>query len=334
MSLGIPLSQLFEETFDQFKSGICTLDDYLGGGFQPRCIYEIFGTSGIGKTRFGLQVVKYNPNKKCLWIQTFKGTTYNHISYNSLDMIRITKFSQILYLFQTLKDSYDIIIIDGLSQLVSNYLYTNSKFIKDIHQFKVKNLLILMSTFTKYCRTHKTTLLMLNDSMNTSYQDFNNETFELYSDESQFLVKNSRKKMVQMLKSALVANLGIGNKDSEWEAFIKLRIGFFWGWEIPKKLSDPNKCRIIILFDMENQTLNNGKEHEFHMLRIKTDDDGWFNAIKDMKMNSEYIDPKNMSIIKKSKCEIPLTPHLVSLSNIQIRKTNEAPSEIIYDSEG
>lgn len=59
------------------------------------------------------------------------------------------------------------------------------------------------------------------------------EYYEILDDGSNFFVNSNnerRKNNVHILKSALVANIAMGSKDSTWEVFLRDRIGLFRDW--------------------------------------------------------------------------------------------------------
>ena len=217
------------------------MDEYLKG-FQPRCIYEIYGPPGIGKTKFGVQFLNANSSQcTSLWIDTFQQVPIAQLQDLKCNLTRIKKFTQLWYFFQQLDESYDIIVIDGLSQLVTDYLQVCSKNQNGssrsskmhLHEFKVKILIQLMVVITKYATKHNSVVILLNEAMNTGYQDYSDDTFVSYNDSlsSGFLVKSQKKRHVQVLKSGLVANSAVGSKDSRWEVFLRCRIGLFWNWD-------------------------------------------------------------------------------------------------------
>ncbi|SCV03945.1 LAMI_0H12200g1_1 [Lachancea mirantina] len=262
MSLGISLSQLIVDSSDPVASGIQGLDEAVEG-FQPRAIYEIFGPPGSGKTRLGLQMMNIQAKKakKVLWIDTHKTCSLEQL--NNADSIcygRVQRFSHLVYMFQELGEEYSLVVIDGFSQLVTDYLNSNLKRVRSdsMHSFKNKNLTTILTLLTKYAHTHNSTVVLLNDAMNTSFQENADERFVAYSEESHFLVRSARRSNVQVLKSALVANAGVGNKDNLWEVFIRRRIGLFWDW-IPatSRKSPPSRCpnktRVAIVFDLAHK---------------------------------------------------------------------------------
>ena len=268
MSLGITLSQLIVERPKPISSGIGCLDNALGGargGFEPNSIYEIFGPPGIGKTKLGIQVLKTELRKdeKCLWIETHKCMPANLVgdTGEKLNRIRITKFSQLVFFFQELKEPYPLIVIDGLSQILNDYLHVRSihsttRANDSLHSAKVKSLITLLTTITKYTHSMKSTVIMLNDTMNTSFQEHADDTIVPVNEESHFLVRSHRRKNVQVLKSGLVANIGVGGKDSRWEVFIKSRIGLFWDWDrsyLRKNRRYPEKNRIAVVFNLNRR---------------------------------------------------------------------------------
>ncbi|QEU63071.1 Rad55 [Kluyveromyces lactis] len=270
MSFGVPLSQLIQARADHVRSGIESLDDSLHDGFQPQSIYEVYGPPGIGKTKFGVQLVNNNQNRmKCLWIDTFQQVPLKLIEqgdegeddFEGCQFARVKKFAQLWYMFQNLKETYGLIIIDGLSQLLVEYLhmyeknsgYSNHR--QTLHDFKVKSLIQLLVTITKYATSNNTVVVLLNDAMNTGYQDYSDDAVVSYNDPSNgthsdgsfsnFLVKSQRKRHVQVLKSGLVANAAVGGKDARWEVFLRCRIGVFWNWDTEQKQNPNSKERSV-----------------------------------------------------------------------------------------
>ena len=121
---------------------------------------------------------------------------------------------------------------------------------------RVKSLITLLTTITKYTHSMKSTVIMLNDTMNTSFQEHADDTIVPVNEESHFLVRSHRRKNVQVLKSGLVANIGVGGKDSRWEVFIKSRIGLFWDWDrshLRKSRRYPEKNRIAVVFNLNRR---------------------------------------------------------------------------------
>lgn len=253
--MGISLSQLLVENPKPALSGIKELDDTLDG-FQTRSIYEVFGPPGIGKTKLGLQILKNELKREnpCLWIDTHKAAQLpTECSRGKLRRKKITKFSHLVFFFQELEEEFSLIIIDGLSQILTDYLYANTQVSRtsSLHSFKNKNLITLFTIMTKYTHAKKATIVLLNDAMNTGYQENTEDRLVAYKDESQFLVRSQKKRSVQVLRSALVANIGVGSKDHMWEVFLKNRIGLFWSWDTRRSFARyPPKTRVAIVFDM------------------------------------------------------------------------------------
>lgn len=266
MSFGIPLSQLIVESPKPLSSGITGLDEILNLGFQARSIYEIFGPPGIGKTNFGIQLVSNSLENmqqsemnedKILWIETFQEMPINilrerfqkfEIVEKNVKRVRILKFGQLLHFFQNLfklsqSTRYKLVIIDGFSQLLCDHLCTLSKrsggmLDKTIHELKCRHLILIFTVMTKYTHSTGSTIILLNDCMNTAFQsnEFESleEYYEILEDGSNFFVNSNnerRKNNVHILKSALVANIAMGSKDSTWEVFLRDRIGFFRDWD-------------------------------------------------------------------------------------------------------
>ncbi|AET40286.1 putative DNA-dependent ATPase RAD55 Ecym_5546 [Eremothecium cymbalariae DBVPG len=329
MSLGVSLSQLVEESLDHLTTGIPELDEALSGGLQSRSIYEVYGPPGIGKTHFGLQLIHENNSKCILVIDGHKTTPLNLVSRcksqdseleGKLDTLRITKFSQLVYFFQELNERYDLIILEGMSQIVIDYLHAhmNYKIWKansTLHGFKNRSMIVLMTQLTRYVNKHRSCIIMLNDSMNTAYQDYSDQSLVSFGgDAASFLVKSEKKRHVQTLKSALVANASVGGKDSRWEVFVRYRIGLFWDWS-PAGLSKlhngrkggvPKRIRIAVVFPlMSNPATFSDTTHptedEHELVKLTIDSNGWFRALgaANSGLNSAY----NQVPRKPQQCE-------------------------------
>lgn len=391
MSVGISLSQLIVESPDPLLSGIEELDHSLDYGFQARSIYEVYGPPGIGKTKMGLQLVqnataanqKRDENSKVLWIETHKTLSTNLMTRSmrkACFRVRMLKFTQLLFFFQNLlkrKESdntpakYQLIIIDGFSQLVGDHLYYLQKRSgsdnadKNMHDIKCKHLTLLFTLMTKYTHSQGSTIILLNDCMNTAYQNGMlipfDEDFEVIEDGSNFFVtshingSNLRRKNVQVLKSALLASsVAMGSRDSRWEVFIKCKIGLFWDWS--DKNSDPqnkfDKCRIAIICESQssNDTISIDQNRNGHRKRTRGD--------RDTNQIEKYNSPKNIIRFKcdevtgkfvqwnapstpahtkqvKTSDILPLSPLNSSCSTTRTTTLSSQEQEvIIYDSEG
>lgn len=286
MSLGVPLSQLLSSNPCPLASGIEPLDKALHDGFYKRSIYEIFGVPGIGKTQLAKQLVtnmnKEQPQENVLWIDTNKTVNMSdqewfddNKDYN-IFKIRIKKFSELIFYFQQLlKDKigkkYSLIIIDGFSQLVVNYInviLSRGADSRQLHDIKCKRLIVMMTLLTKYTHSNNSIVILLNDCMNTSFQwennssltgIYNEDNLDILNNGNNFLVSDRqsllKRKNVQNLKSALIANCAMGNKDSSWEIFIKAKIGLYWDWinkdnewfRLHNSQRKPVKCIIAIV---------------------------------------------------------------------------------------
>ncbi|SCU81497.1 LAFA_0C05336g1_1 [Lachancea sp. 'fantastica'] len=272
MSLGVSLSQLIVEQPEPFLSGYEALDQVLKG-FQPKCIYEVFGLPGMGIAEIGTNLAKgaLQTNRSTLWIDAHHTTPLYDLE--GLDHVKFDKFTQYVFYFQQLAEQsrgeiyeqerkYELIVIRGLSKVVSSYLHStsSSQAIDSVHQFKNKSLITLFTAMTKYAQRYKTAIVMFNDAMNTGYttsgsHNNSNESwtaqFQSYTEESPFLVRSSKRKAVQVLRSALVANLGVGSKDQVWEVFLKRRIGIFLEWDRSRPWNRvPSKHRIAMVQDL------------------------------------------------------------------------------------
>ncbi|XDT05990.1 RecA family profile 1 [Nakaseomyces glabratus] len=181
-------------------------------------------------------------------------------------------------------DSYRLVIIDGLSRLLNLQLHSLSKKnCTTLHDTKCRYLIILMTLITKYNNKNNACHVILNDSMNTTYVPENNggaeDELEMVEDGFNFFVKshnylyeNNKRRRVyapNVIRSALVANNALGNRDSRWEIFIKRRIGIFWEWEdkvtrnldteCSKKATGNGRCRVALVHkdrQKSSQSLN------------------------------------------------------------------------------
>ncbi|CCK69938.1 putative DNA-dependent ATPase RAD55 KNAG_0D01870 [Huiozyma naganishii CBS 8797] len=290
--VGVLLSQLITDDKNlPLKSGIPSLDEHLNGGFARRSIYEIFGPPGIGKTLFGIQLINVNfhaGGEKVLWIDCNKASPMSCIdsgSERNVSHVFIHKISELLIFLQNLMlpdneyPPYSLIIVDGFSQLLNNNLNVISKRREKydpfyLHTVKCKNLVLLLSKMTKYAHINNSTILLLDDSMNTTYQQhllsaLDNSTLGIVADGSNFFVSDSaaiaqRRRNVHTLKSALVANAGMGNKDSKWEIFLKYRIGLFWDFLNKKSYMKKGsnklyRTRVAIVYDLHGNNAERGK---------------------------------------------------------------------------
>lgn len=283
MSVGISLSQFISDKPDPIPTGIPTLDTLLNGGFHPRNIYEVYGPPGIGKTFLAKQVASSNTDSSTLWIETFKYTTLPTETHTpskthklQINKVTITKLSFLIRYLQRLSESYKLIVIDGFSQLISDYINQLSRrgYQKDpLHDLKCKYLNILLTMLTKYCNRHNSTVLLMNDCLNTSYQEDMHAQLQqgmLIDSRNQFLVSNNwqsnislrRRYNVQTLKSALVATEP-GNQNNKWEVLITQRIGLFWQWKQlnPNKKNKPIKTRVAIVTHPGNHNTNHNQSH-------------------------------------------------------------------------
>ncbi|CAI4037961.1 hypothetical protein SMKI_04G2980 [Saccharomyces mikatae IFO 1815] len=406
MSFGIPLSQLIVESPKPLSSGITGLDEMLNLGFQARSIYEVFGPPGIGKTNFGIQLVgnsleNIQPSDmnddKVLWIETFQDMPINllrerfrkrDVVDENVKRVRITKFGQLLYFFQNLfklsqSMKYKLIIIDGFSQIVCDHLCTLSKrsggmLDKSIHELKCRHLILMFTIMTKYTHSTGSTIILLNDCMNTAFQsnEFESleEYYEILEDGSNFFVNSNnerRKNNVHILKSALVANIAMGSKDSTWEVFLRDRIGFFRDWneqvdetifvkskrvKMPSSQDNEGRTtikemrinkrnfenfRIAIVFNLHNEDRKRAGENwkrtrngdDRHSI-VKFDFDkatGQFRDIIDRKGGAANIDSTLTLSASSSSCSQVFSN---TQSDNNPLPNAEEKEEIIYDSEG
>lgn len=281
MSVGISLSQLLVDNPEPLSSGIEALDECLGDGFQPRSIYEIYGPPGVGKTRLGLQLVEKSQGD-VLWIETFKPMPFGQLSDTARETCmrsRCTKFTQLLYLFRSLlrapedqekQADRQLVVVDGFSQLVSDHMYhlqaRSSE--RNMHEIKCRHLTTMFTAMTKFTHSTKSTVILLDHCMNTSYQNGGSGTFDqdldLVDDGCNFFVTSSTTKRVQVLRSALTASgVAMGSRDSRWEAFLDRRIALFWDWDKPTETNKqsphqrPKRTRIALVTSTDSSGRSN-----------------------------------------------------------------------------
>ena len=183
--------------------------------------------------------------------------------------VRLERFTELLVFFMKLvaadaAEHYGLVVIDGFSQLVVDHVNNLASRQRDsapqqqrhsLHEWKCRDLTLLFSTMTKYAVQHNCTVVLLDDCMNTAYQtDLPanlEETYEIVADGSNFFVsggsgsgsgstnlggsgtnaaRGGTARHVQALRSALVANAGVGSRDSTWEVFLRGRVGLLWDW--------------------------------------------------------------------------------------------------------
>ncbi|SCU78260.1 LADA_0A04720g1_1 [Lachancea dasiensis] len=279
MSLGISLSQLLVDNPKPFATGCEALDAALDGGFRPRAIYEVFGPPGVGTLELGVQLATnaVRADRPTLWMDAHLSTALDHL--DALQHTKLDKFSHYVYFFQQLAGQerddgdhrYALIVIRGLSKVVTDYVNVAEA----THQFKNKSLITLFTAMTKYAHAHRTAIVLLNDAMNTGYDvaagpppspssAASSSSSSLaahlvpYSDDmsSPFLLRSSaRRRAVQVLRSALVANLAVGNNDQVWEVFLKRRVALLWAWDVSQPWTRiPTKHRIAVVHDLGHNT--------------------------------------------------------------------------------
>lgn len=326
MSVGISLSQFISDNPDPLSSGIPELDQALNNGFQTRSIYEVYGPPGIGKTRFGLQLLEHtDPRDRLLWIETFKPmpgvATAALAAGRKIEKVKITTFTELFFFINALDTSYRLLVMDGMSQLVCNHLYVLQKRAKrspahssnpsstaswKLHEMKCKHLVQLFTSMTKYANQHNTTIILLNDCMNTSFTNddvntgIHEDGLDVIADKTNFYVISAAKRRnVQILKSSLLASsVAMGKRDAKWEIFLKKKIGLFWGWQTTAPLATgtdhttkaetaattgataststkPRKCRLVIVNTgkRSRHDADNGDSERGSLQRICTEFD-------------------------------------------------------------
>ncbi|CCF57258.1 hypothetical protein KAFR_0C02650 [Kazachstania africana CBS 2517] len=356
MSLGISLSQLITDNPQPLSSGVSALDDALNKGFHSRSIYEIYGPPGVGKTKMGIQLVQNattgNSERKVLWIETHVSAPLNLMDFDKGNIFTVTtnKFTQLLIFFKKLlekDEKYDLILISGFSQLVTDHieiLLNRGYNFKNIHELKCKHLALILTEMTKYTHSKNASIVLLNDCMNTSFQkDIGNveDNLEVVDDGSNFLVSSSfnshRRKNTQVLRSSLVANSAMGNKDNIWEAFIRCSIGIFWNWKHKdignNRKRNFEKCRIAVVSDLNGKEMQNKKratyKNEVDCSIVRFDIDESSGSFKDIKadLNNINFDDRIMPPQKKNKSgsSVSISPSLTDSSR------QVSPEELLLD---
>ncbi|CCH59622.1 hypothetical protein TBLA_0B08060 [Henningerozyma blattae CBS 6284] len=294
MSFGVSLSQLITNN-KPISTGIPILDEQLDSGFQQRSIYEIYGPPGVGKRLLGQQIIENaNDGDRILWIDTYNTIDFKHsngknrqnnnlkIQEKHIDFIRIDKASQLIYFFQKLAIKYTIIIIDRFSQIITDYLYTlyskeKSFEVKNIHEIKCNYLCVIFTLFTKYNNKNDSTIILLDDCMNTGYTPMDlhgsNSNYEVIGNNNFLVQKNhydnlvmnpdemndnsNKPANVQVLRSGLVGNIGYGPKDYKWLVFLKNQIGMFRDWNDGGQTeNNSDLCRILLINGTDKSNSN------------------------------------------------------------------------------
>ena len=360
--MGISLSQLIVENPEPLLSGFESLDDALGG-FHTRSIYEVFGPPGTCKTDLAIRLLanELARDGSALWIDSHTYTPLGSVSKesSSLKHIRLTKFSQYVFFFQELAEQYSLIVLQGFSKVLTDYLYQQHQHLpqstarrpESTHMFKVKSLITLFTLMTKYAHTHKSTIILVNDSMNTSFQHHSQDQLVAYNDESSFLLRSQKRNSVQVLRSALVANLGVGTRDQLWEVFLKRRIGLFWDWDwhhLPPRTRVPPATQVALVYDFsqkgENyirvnlpQTLTAfGRSPDtFHNPAASPTPDATINTTRrppDCNKDPGHSTKRPRYPSPVPSQSIPLTPRFRGIS--RPNSAPEPPLDLLYDSQG
>lgn len=342
---GVPLSQLLQNHVDPILTGILSLDSRTNG-LQNGCIYEIYGPPGVGKTKLGAQIVHENTSsgiadRRALWIDTFQQAPLTKLSKSNCSFTRVTKFTQLWYYFQRLDTRFDLVVVHGLSQLLSDYINISETTcqLKQTHEFKIKCLIKLMVVMTKYATKNNAVILLLNDAMNTAYQDYSDESIVSYiehdsknvkslaASSSSFLVKSQKKRHVQVLKSALVANSAVGGKDYRWEVFLKGRIGMFWNWDPIKQAKIPSLLRKIVV------QIQGSHDSEAISLLLSSDDMEKFQDYANNELlEDEEIQPEFTSISIPMSLPISAKDIILPQMNGSMHFTGDSPRNIIHTS--
>ncbi len=113
---------------DKISSGILSLDVVLGGGFPLNRLSEISGPPDCSKSTLMLNLIKQNPDCVIAYLDMDKQITYDYmeqldIDADSMVISQPESAEQLLSIVKALIDNkaVDVIIIDSLASLISNY---------------------------------------------------------------------------------------------------------------------------------------------------------------------------------------------------------------------
>lgn len=217
MDLGISLSQLASQR--PVSTCHTELDALLDGGFHPRCIYEIYGPPGVGKTKIALAAAAAATGS-ALYIHTHKPLPPKPGGGRHLDQVRITRFGQLLFFLQRLhrvqrhEGGYAVLIIDGFAQLVQDHIHHARKPsatgvsgsaagpAASLHDYKCRHLAFVLTLLTRYAAQCGTAVLLVDQCLPAQRE----------------------------LRSALEAGAAAGSRDAVWKAFLKQSMGVYREW--------------------------------------------------------------------------------------------------------
>lgn len=221
MDLGISLSQLASQR--PVSTCHAELDAVLDGGFHPRCIYEIYGPPGVGKTTLALAAAAASGS--ALYIHTHKPVPPPPLPPTTrrqqpVDEVRITRFGHLLFFLQRLQrlqpqhcprrpdGGYAVLVIDGFAQLVQDHVHQARKAcsaaapVASLHEYKCRHLALVLTELTRYAAQHGTAVLLVDHCLPAQHE----------------------------LRSALEAGVAAGARDASWRAFVRQSVGVYRDW--------------------------------------------------------------------------------------------------------